>query len=62
MRDGGPSWSSCFVVVDFGIRENVDISCEWTSRQMIHMTCQALFFQKKKESFRMSSAAVVTVR
>ena len=38
---------------------SIDISCELSAKQMIHMKCQDLFSLKKKKKKEMSSAAVV---
>ena len=40
-------------------RIKLDISCELSAKQMIHINCQVLFLLKKKLENRMSSAALV---
>ena len=45
----------------FSEKTSLDISCESSAKQMIHMKCQDLFSlkKKKKKKKKMSSAAVV---
>ena len=46
----------------FSEKIRLDISCELSARQTVHMKCQALFPLKNtfKKNFNMSSAAAVT--
>ena len=50
---------SIFFFCYFSEKTSLDISCESSAKQMIHMKCQDLFSRKNKNKKKLSSAAVV---
>ena len=43
----------------FSEKTNLDIACESSAKQTIHMKCQDFFLKNKKKNKKMLSAAVV---
>ena len=43
----------------FSEKNGIDISCELSAWQMIHMKCQDLFSLKKKKKIKILSAAII---
>ena len=52
---------SKFFFCVFSEKTSLDISCESSAKQMIHMKCQDLFSLKKKKKKMLSAAVVIGV-